>query len=443
MTLRKLGMSPAQCSVGLRIHNLIDRNGLDENPIESFLSTVYTKCQDLGVNPDHIVKYIGELVSLLEGRTNQQQHVVSIQEIDAIFEKKKQANIELQEEAKRLFCERNLEELAEKKRRLESDLKWNSNLRDELKKLGLADNISKVVEAARFFNDGRFSLEEMLMKFSSFKGMENAILDQERQLEILRKKSRSLEEMIQHQDGLPAERKLKNRELDELKEMGFGLWDLKVLRNLVTELAIENGQPTQNGVAVKKFVSDIESHYPDYLRLRERVSHLAADEKNLRATIGEIGYLGTSVRSFLSRNPTQNDIREVTKLLEGYPKTSFAHLSLSKKNQEHSESGVEVIGSTAVHSDGIDREKVSVATHLEVKEDYPQENLPTFFNDLHQEYVLSPDRPENIDTSTRPSNLQSQDKNHEKKRVTRHRTPPPSLPPLPDPRGDEDDGATN
>jgi hypothetical protein len=138
-----------------------------------------------------------------------------------------------------------------------------SNLRDELKKLGLADNILKVVEAARFFSDGRFSLEETLMKFSSLKGMENATLDQERQLEILKKKSRILEEMIQHQDRLLAERKLKNRELDELKETGFGPWDLKVLRNLVVELAIENGQPAQNWLAVKKFVSDIESHYPD------------------------------------------------------------------------------------------------------------------------------------------------------------------------------------
>ena len=33
---------------------------------------------------------------------------------------------------------------------------------------------------------------------------------------------------------------LENRELDELKQMGFG--DLKVLRNLITELAIENSQ---------------------------------------------------------------------------------------------------------------------------------------------------------------------------------------------------------
>jgi hypothetical protein len=52
--------------------------------------------------------------------------------------------------------------------------------------------------------------------------------------------------------------------------MGFG--DLKVLRNLITELAIENGQSVENGRAVKGFISDVESHYIDYLRWGDKVS---------------------------------------------------------------------------------------------------------------------------------------------------------------------------
>lgn len=44
VTLRKLGMSPAQCATGLRVSKLIERIGLDENSIESFLSEVYTRC---------------------------------------------------------------------------------------------------------------------------------------------------------------------------------------------------------------------------------------------------------------------------------------------------------------------------------------------------------------------------------------------------------------
>lgn len=195
-----------------------------------------------------------------------------------------------------------MEELVQQKTSLQADLSWNINLRDELKRQGLnADNLSRVLDAAHFFNDNEFSIEELLMRFSSAKGMENAIQGLEQQLESLNQKFRSSEQATRVQDELLAERKLKNSELDQLKEMGFGLWDLKLLRNLVSELAIENGQATENGVAVKKFISDIESHYPDYLRLCDRVSHLETDETNLRATIGEKGQLGTAVRCIETR----------------------------------------------------------------------------------------------------------------------------------------------
>jgi len=222
------------------------------------------------------------------------------------------------------------------------------------------DNSSKVVEAARFFDDSRFGVEEMLMKFSRLKGMEKAALDQERQLEILKKKSRRLEEMIQHQDGQLAERKLKNRELDELKEMGFGLWDLKVLRNLVTELAIENGQPTQNGVAVKKFVSDIEIRYPDYLRLREWVSQLEAAEIHFRTMMGAIEPLGSAVSSFLQRKPSKGNIKEIIKLIETHPKAPSVDSS-SYNAQDHSQNGLKNSGSAAAASNEMEWKTVSDA----------------------------------------------------------------------------------
>lgn len=247
-----------------------------------------------------------------------------------------------------------------------------------------------------------------------------------------------MKEETRVQDELLAERKLKNSELDQLKKMGLGLWDLKLLRNLVTELAIENGQATENGVAVKEFFSDIESHYPDYLRLRDRVSQLRDDEANLGAIIGEIGQLGTAVKSFLNRSPAQDDIRKVAELLAGYPITYPPDPSSSKMNEEHSES---VRDSSAARSNGIDRERPSVASHLEVKGDHPQENSPTFFNGLNRGALLSP---ENFDTSTstRPSSLQSQETDREKKKIGRSRIPP-DLPLIPDPRADDKNGLTN
>ncbi|HZD36656.1 MAG TPA: hypothetical protein VE130_15740 [Nitrososphaeraceae archaeon] len=55
---------------------------------------------------------------------------------------------------------------------------------------------------------------------------------------------------------------------------------------------------------------------------------------------------------------------------------------------------------------------------------------------------MSPDSLENIGTSTRPSNLQSQETDHEKNKVGRSRIPP-DLPLMSDPRGDDKNGSTN
>ena len=79
VTLRKLGMSPAQCATGLRVSKLIEKMGLEDSSIESFLSEVYTKCQDLGVSPNHIARYMTQFVSLLDSRAINQQEAVSIQ----------------------------------------------------------------------------------------------------------------------------------------------------------------------------------------------------------------------------------------------------------------------------------------------------------------------------------------------------------------------------
>lgn len=294
MTLRKLAMSPAQCAVGLRVHKLIERMGLDENSIETFFSTVYAKCQDLGVDPNHIAKYIDGLVSLLDGRNNVQQVAVSIQQIDSMFEKRTLRKRELEEDIQRLesniqdlrikasMCESNLGQLAEKERRLKSDLHWNTNLRDELKKHGLeVDDISKLVKATRFFKDSGFSVREMLTRFSNFKGLDNVIRVQERQVEILKQKYHDLGVMITDQQELLDKRKLKNLQLDELNEMGFGLSELKRLRYLIDEIAKETDLPTEENAAVVKFFQDFEIHYDDYLNLGKKIGERRAEIRKL------------------------------------------------------------------------------------------------------------------------------------------------------------------
>ena len=50
-----------------------------------------------------------------------------------------------------------------------------------------------------------------------------------------------------------------------------------------------------------------------------------------------MGGLGPSISSYLSRKPTANDIREVIRVIEGYPKTTvLVDNSVAEGNQERS-----------------------------------------------------------------------------------------------------------
>jgi hypothetical protein len=335
VTLRKLGMSPAQCATGLRVANLIDRIGLDEDSIEAFLSQVYTSLQESGVNPKHIARYVEGLASLLEGRNdnNIQQTAISLPEIDRIFEKMKRDKIRLEEEFKVWetkiqeirrevsHVERDIEKSLEEKGRIEMDIGWKSELSDKMKKYELTiDELFKLVDASPFFKDHGFNGEEVVMILSSYKEREGAIASQERLLESLKGRSFEVEKENKFQEELLDERRLKNSELDTLKEMGFGLKELKIFRNLITEFAAENGLSAENKYEiVRRFFSDFENHYDDYLRLREKVSQLEAEKSYIMLTLPLYSRLGEAVSSFIRRGATQNDIKNVIKMIEEYP----------------------------------------------------------------------------------------------------------------------------
>ena len=333
VTLRKLGMSPAQCAIGIRIINLIDKMGLDQHSIDIFLSDVYTKLQQVGVTPMYIARYVEGLVSLLDNLNLNQERapVTSLRQIDEFLEKKKQDNRVLQEdfnlcksklqdtEQKLASVEKELQNLLEKKRGIEVDLAWKSELRDQLQKNGLAvDDISRLVEGARFFKDEGFNINEMLMTFSTYRGMQNAVAVHGRQLDTLKNRAEEIERANRVQEDLLQERSLKKSELDIIKGMGFGLSEMKRLHYLIDEIAKEAGLPTEQNAAVIKFFRDLEEHYDDYLNLGKKI-----DEG--RAKLRKIA----EAQEFLSI--TLNITPEIVKMIQilvsaGIKKADLEHL---------------------------------------------------------------------------------------------------------------------
>jgi len=244
----------------------------------------------------YIARYVEGLVSLLDNLNLNPERapVTSLRQIDEILEKKKQDNRVLQEdfnlcksklhdtEQKLASVEKELQNLDEKKRGIEVDLAWKSELRDQLQKNGLAvDDISRLVEGARFFKDEGFNINEMLMTFSNYRGMQNAIAVHGRQLDILKNKTEEIDRANRVQEDLLQERSLKISELDTIKAMGFGLSEMKRLHYLIDEIAKEADLPTEQNAAVTKFFRDLEVHYDDYVNLGKKIDEGRAELRKI------------------------------------------------------------------------------------------------------------------------------------------------------------------
>lgn len=337
VTLKKLGMSPAQCAIGLRIGNLIDKMGLDDSSIESFLSEVYKRLQELGIAPKYVARYVEGLLSLFDnGDLNQEKTpIITLRNIDRIFEEKKQEKINLEEERK--LCEsklhearrkvyvieKELENLVQQKRSVENDLEWTMELRDQLEKNGLAVyNISELVEGARFFKDRGHNVNEIWRTFSTYEQLQNAIIGQEYRVKTLMDRALQIEVENKVQEDLLQERRLKNTALVDLKRIGFGLAEFKILYNLINEFAIENGQHIEGGQAVRAFISHFENYHYDYSRLSKRVDELKFQESLINTLFAASSKLAEAVMSFLhKKGVTQDDIDFVVELLNDYPIT--------------------------------------------------------------------------------------------------------------------------
>jgi hypothetical protein len=58
VTMKKVGITAAQCSSGFRAAMIMNKLGLNENEIEYFVSEVYNRCKEIGLSADKIHIYL-------------------------------------------------------------------------------------------------------------------------------------------------------------------------------------------------------------------------------------------------------------------------------------------------------------------------------------------------------------------------------------------------
>jgi hypothetical protein len=94
VTLKKVGITPAQCAVGFRVAMMMNRLGINEDSFESFMSDGYNHCKNLGLTPENIASYLTDLLEFSKS--------IPISDIPHYIEQKKQEKKKLEEEIERL-----------------------------------------------------------------------------------------------------------------------------------------------------------------------------------------------------------------------------------------------------------------------------------------------------------------------------------------------------
>jgi DNA-binding transcriptional MerR regulator len=141
VTMRKVGITAAQCALGFRLATVMLRIGVKEDTLESFILDVYNRCKDIGLSPENIASYLTDLLEFSK--------TVSFSKIPDYVKEKTNEKIKLEQEIEEL--KEQIETLQQQKenavslrdtalqdeRITGSELKWYSGLRGELRKYGI------------------------------------------------------------------------------------------------------------------------------------------------------------------------------------------------------------------------------------------------------------------------------------------------------------------
>lgn len=330
LAIKKTGMTTSQCALGLRVASIIQKIGVNENSLETFITEVYNRCKDLGLSPENISSHMEDLLDFSRGA------VVRLPNMADYIEEKTDQKKKLEEEIGKLKSQKEI--LLEEKRDVESsrdttlqqarmttsELNWYRDLKAELKKYSIPiEDISKFAKIVHNLRGYGYDGEKVLEEFAELQFLRSNI-------PLLRKTGQSFERSIdnlkQQESALQALVNMHNLTIStyqHLEVLGFGLKELDYLRNMITEIGLANGIPVEH--ALKKFLRDLEEQYHKKLgfeskveSLRVEVEKLNQQQSRLRAELLLLPLIGPKLVKLTQSGVSEQDIINISAVFEKY-----------------------------------------------------------------------------------------------------------------------------
>ena len=197
---------------------------------------------------------------------------------------------------------------------------WYKNIKNAFSNAGISiDNVSTFIHCLNLMKREGYDINKILMKFAEYENVDDLQDFHQTTMDINKSK---LEALLKEVNTLQEQKnlsQLKLSEIQQLKNMGIGIKELKTLYDKITEIATETNIPPN--IAMDKLLNDLEDY--DYIlrfkntleKMEQELSNLSIKIENQRRISSAQLYVGSFLQSLLGMGLTEQDILEINSIL--------------------------------------------------------------------------------------------------------------------------------
>jgi hypothetical protein len=271
--LRKSRITASQCALGFRLASVMIDLGVDEDSFRAFISEIYNHCKNIGVQPEYIAYNTKQILDLSGS--------IPLSQLPDYIQEKTNERRKLEENITRLGDEElgakaSLHQALNEKKVSLDELEQFSDLKIELNKLRISlEDVQHFVRTILGVRQLGYSVDNIVRVVSNLEGSSAIQAELEKNIRNLTIDERHLKEECDRLDRLTSTHRQKLSVYELLRDIGFGLKELKQLFDTIMEVSAEN--KISDELAVKKFFGDIEKNYDNKLGYESKLVGLKSE----------------------------------------------------------------------------------------------------------------------------------------------------------------------
>jgi hypothetical protein len=273
--LKRLNINALQCANGCRLLNIVNKLGAQETNIESFLTQIYKLCTSKNILPEVIVKVSAQIAAL--------DKTVPVSQIPEYMQQKIEEKQHLEQEVKRLRetkvkAQRECDEALRSSSITSDSLDEYRRLREYVvEEYGLSfdddkDNLPKLINVIYNLKHSGYDAKTVIKNLSNINSLQSREQQLQNQVNAIQVKFKNIEQEYSASEEKLALSEQTLAEYNELRNMGFGMKELKLLKNTVMEISTSNN--INPYLAFKKFFEDIKEQYDNKLGFEPKIKEM-------------------------------------------------------------------------------------------------------------------------------------------------------------------------